>query len=46
MLRIVHYKLVEMVAGSVLSGRRLHVESTAAVQPVADFIGETALVVG
>lgn len=42
----VHYRVVEMAAGSVLSGRLLHVEDAVATQPVDHFMGDTALVVG
>ena len=42
----VHYKVVEMAAGSVLTGRLLHVESIAAAEPVVDFMGAAGLVVG
>lgn len=42
----VHYKVVEMAAGSVLTGRLLHVESVAAALPVADFLVDAAVVVG
>lgn len=42
----VHYKVVEMAAGSVLTGRLLHVESVAAALPMADFLVDAAVVVG
>lgn len=42
----VHYRVVEMAAGSVLTGQLLHVEAVAATQPAHDFMGDTALVVG
>jgi len=42
----VHYKVVEMAAGSVLTGRLLHVESIAAAEPAVDFMGAAGLVVG
>lgn len=42
----VHYRVVEMAAGSVLSGRLLHVEAVAATQPVHEYMGDAALVVG
>ncbi|MGH8075858.1 MAG: bactofilin family protein [Lysobacter sp.] len=42
----VHYRVVEMAAGSVLTGRLLHVEAAAATQPADHFMGDTALVVG
>lgn len=42
----VHYRMVEMAAGSVLTGQLLHVEAEVAAQPAPDFMGDTALVVG
>lgn len=42
----VHYRVVEMAAGSVLTGRLLHVEAEAATRPGHDFMDDAALVVG
>ena len=42
----VHYRVVEMAAGSVLTGRLLHVEAVAATRQTHDFMDDTALVVG
>lgn len=42
----VHYKVVEMAAGSVLTGRLLHVESVAAAQAVAAGMADDGAVVG
>jgi len=42
----VHYRVVEMAAGSVLTGRLLHAESAAATEAMTGYMDDAALVVG